>query len=84
MPLDKDTPALVGQFADQPIRLERVPEPRFRPAMSDTSPDKGRVEMLAFLVEKRKLSAGLIKAAGQIAALDGVRTALAIGMTVYG
>jgi len=52
--------------------------------MSDTSPDKGRVEMLAFLVEKRKLSARLVKAAGQIAALDGVRTALAIGMTVYG
>ena len=52
-------PAERGQFADHPIRLQRIRIPRLSPAVLDAGMDGARIDMLAKFVEEGQLTAGL-------------------------
>jgi len=84
MAVGQGPPALIRQLTDQPLGFERVAEPGFCPAMRDAGADESGMEMLPLLIEQRKLSAGLLEAARQIAALNRVWPAVAFRMIVYG
>ena len=84
MAVCEGTPAPIGQLTDQPFGFERIAEPGLRPAMRNAGADKSGMKMLPFPIEERKLSARLVEATRQIAALDRVRPPIGLGMIVYG
>src|SRR3546814_12243656 len=60
---DGDPAPGVGELADQPIRLQRVVEPRLGPAAPHAGPDGPRMHPLAVAVEPRALASQLPAAA---------------------
>lgn len=62
----EDRIALCGQPADHPIRLDRIIEPRFGPAVSRPGPNGARQHFPSVDIEQRQLAARLRKTALQI------------------
>ena len=62
---DQNAPALVGQFADQPVGLEGVSEPGFRPALIDASLDSAGIDTLSVTIEQWQLAARLFESSFQ-------------------
>jgi hypothetical protein len=80
-----DGPApFVGEFAGQPIGLERIAEPGLGPAMGDAGANQRGMKMLSILVEQRKFPARLRHSAIEVAALGGIGPRFALLLTVYG
>ncbi len=61
--------AAFGQLADQPVRLDRIADPGFCPALLHAAADGSRRYRGTAVVEQRQLAARLIKAATQIPGL---------------
>src|SRR5579884_2208170 len=72
-----DRPPARRQLADEPVRLQRIGEPRLCPALLDAGFDRARIDLLAIFIEERQLAAGLVEAAAQPAALDDRRSGFA-------
>ena len=49
-----------GQSADQPVRFDRIGDPRLRPALADTSAGGPRVDLATVFVEQRQFATRLI------------------------
>jgi hypothetical protein len=61
--------APVGESAHQPVRLDRVPKPRFGPAVRYTGLNGARRHLAAVGIEQRQLAARLRQASLQVTAL---------------
>ena len=57
--LGENLTAFFGQLANQPIRFQRIAEPRLGPAMGYAGADECRMHMLPMLVEQWKFASGL-------------------------
>jgi hypothetical protein len=55
----------IGQSAHEPIRLQRIGEPRLRPTLFDATPDSAIANALTPLVKQWQLAARLVETAGQ-------------------
>ena len=53
----------IGQATDQPVGLDRIVEPRFGPAMTDTTANSLLANFLAVLIKQRQLPARLFETA---------------------
>lgn len=62
----RGVPSLFRELAYQPVWLQRIVEPRFRPTTRETASDKGSIDLLTIKIEQRQLATGLGKAAAQV------------------
>ena len=63
--VEGEAAASIRQFADQPVRLQRIGKPGFRPSLGDAASDRLFVHPLAPFVEQGQLAARLLQAAFQ-------------------
>ena len=59
-------PAVLGELADQPVRLQRIVEPRLGPAAVEAAPHDGGGDVLAVEIEQRQLATRLGEPAAQV------------------